>query len=550
MKPFSIQAPEEVAKAYGGNKQQIAQAAQLGIVDPTAAVLAGMFIDRMRGAQAQEGANPSTVAQDVMGGAPVPPAPQPPAPAPSPLGGLGATSQAAPPMAPPMEAPQGGAPVGMAAGGMAPPYTQGGLDGLPLPDTMFDEPGNGGFNDGYAGGGLVAFAKGGMSDLYDDVEYWESGGKHSAVSPKGARGVMQLMPGTARDPGFGIAPVRDDSEAENRRVGREYLDALYRKYGDRDTALMAYNWGPGNVDKWVKSGRPADAVPAETRKYVANIAKGSSPAVPERDTSTASGRMASLDDIDRYIQGRFGHSADEDKALGDMRAHLTEQASDEYGEKQRKQDMWATLAEIGFNMASSKSPYVLQAIGEAAAAALPGAKADKKERKALKDRALEGLIELGARDRKEAQEKFKLAADVWQQGISQEQFDKKMGLEAQQLQQQATLAREEMGSRERTAEIAATSRDTVFDVAYRNNYNKLKAEADAGTWRSPTGGPISDEMIRYWAQQHALEDVNKYKQTQNPMLDANGDGVPDAMQGAGGGQSAPNTSQFKVLGTE
>lgn len=167
-KPFSIQAPEAIAKEYGGNKQRIAEAARMGVVDPTAAVLAGMFIDRMRGAQMQEGATPPTVAQEVMGGSTAVPSPT--------VGGLGMTPQAAPPMTPqmpmqgmpgmPMQGGMGemGAqmPMGMAEGGMtyAPTYTQGGLDGLPIPDTMFDESRNGGFNDGYAGGGIIAFNEG------------------------------------------------------------------------------------------------------------------------------------------------------------------------------------------------------------------------------------------------------------------------------------------------------------------------------------------------------------------------------------------------------
>ncbi len=167
-KPFSLQAPEEVAKEYGGNKQKIAQAAQMGIVDPTAAVLAGMFIDRMRGAQAQEAASPPTVAQQVlappqqpqgappMGGMGPPPGGMPPAP---PMGGMGP-----PPGAPPMGGmppgpPPGGPPVGMADGGLA---------ALPVPETMFDEPTNGGFDDGYAHGGIVAFAAGSPGEVIDE----------------------------------------------------------------------------------------------------------------------------------------------------------------------------------------------------------------------------------------------------------------------------------------------------------------------------------------------------------------------------------------------
>lgn len=161
-KPYNLQSPEQIAKDYGGNKQKIAEAMQMGLLDPTAGTMAGMFIDRMRSAAQQEAAPQQTVAQQVMAPQPQMPMGAPPAPA-----GLGATPQAAamPPMgaAPPMgmPAPQGEMPM-MAMGGMVPPYASGGgLSDMPLPDGMFDEPSNGGFGDGYAGGGMVAFNPGG-----------------------------------------------------------------------------------------------------------------------------------------------------------------------------------------------------------------------------------------------------------------------------------------------------------------------------------------------------------------------------------------------------
>jgi hypothetical protein len=433
-KPFSIQAPEDIAKEYAGNKQKIAQAAQMGVVDPTAAVLAGMFIDRMRSAQVMEGGQPPTVAQQVLGGAPPQGAgaPTPPMGAPPPMAPpMGAPMGAPPPMAPP---PQDMAPpppeMDMASQGMA----EGGLAELPIPDTMFDEPTNGGFDDGYAGGGMVAFGPGGMANLYDDVEYWESGGKQNAVSKAGARGVMQLMPGTMKDPGFGVTPMRDDSEAENRRAGRDYLDAMFRKYGDEATALAAYNWGPGNVDKWLSKGGDPAKLPAETKKYIGNILGGkASPRMPERDFSTAEGRSRSVEDEYQSLQRRFGPT-EKQKEIEDQRmARAEEMASPEYYEKQRKDSMWETLANIGFNMASSKSPYLLQAVGEAAAAAMPGARADKKERKALKDRALDIMGDINDKSKKENLQLYGIAVNTVNSGMQQKQFEKKLELDERQL---------------------------------------------------------------------------------------------------------------------
>ena len=136
-KPFSLQSPEQVAKEYGGNKEKIRQAMAMGLVDPTAGVLGGMFIDRMRSAQSlEQGAQP-TVAQQVL----APPAPAS-APAAPPASGAAKFFGAPPPMAPPM-APQA-PPMGMASGG---------LTTLPIPDDMFDE-------QRYGGGGIVAFSEG------------------------------------------------------------------------------------------------------------------------------------------------------------------------------------------------------------------------------------------------------------------------------------------------------------------------------------------------------------------------------------------------------
>ena len=99
----------------------------------------------------------------------------------------------------------------------------------------------------------------------------ESGGNPNAVSPKGARGLMQVMPATARDPGFGIRPS-NGSQQDDVRVGREYLAKMQSRYrGDLSKMWGAYNWGPGNVDAAVSryGDRWLDYAPTETRNYVA-----------------------------------------------------------------------------------------------------------------------------------------------------------------------------------------------------------------------------------------------------------------------------------------
>lgn len=111
------------------------------------------------------------------------------------------------------------------------------------------------------------------------VEFVESRGNPNAVSPKGARGRMQTMPGTLRDPGFGVRPAKNDSEAELTRVGKDYLAAMRSRYdGDLVFALAAYNWGPGRVDEWKASvtgkstAQKIAAIPVkETREYVRNV---------------------------------------------------------------------------------------------------------------------------------------------------------------------------------------------------------------------------------------------------------------------------------------
>jgi hypothetical protein len=99
----------------------------------------------------------------------------------------------------------------------------------------------------------------------------ESRGNPKAVSPKGAKGLMQVMDATAQKPGHGIKPSNGTPQ-DTARVGRQLFASLLSKYGhDFEKTWAAYNWGEGRVDTAVKKYGDAwyDHAPKETQDYVA-----------------------------------------------------------------------------------------------------------------------------------------------------------------------------------------------------------------------------------------------------------------------------------------
>lgn len=155
--------------------------------------------------------------------------------------------------------------------------------GVPAGAYGYASRGLGGINpEAPSGSGIRADAKAprGIEALTQYVLAKESGGRrydksgNLLTSSKGAEGEMQVMPMTQRDPGYGVKAARDDSPEEKARVGRDYLNALYSKYGDEKLAAIAYNMGPGATDKWLKAGADVSKLPKETRNYIAQLAGG------------------------------------------------------------------------------------------------------------------------------------------------------------------------------------------------------------------------------------------------------------------------------------
>jgi hypothetical protein len=221
MKPMSLVTPEAIAQEYGGNKKKIAEAARLGLVDPTAAVMAGMFIDQMRAAAAAEQTQNTTVAQDVFGldSLQTPAAPTAPPAQAAPAQGLPAAQMAMAPQGQPM-------------------MPNSGVEALPTGDV-----GN------YAGGGIVAFA-GDEGSLVTEDEIRRMTPPHEYVPGRGLS-----------NPELFTVPMGTDMEQ------RQIFDSFSMGATDpRDRLAAQLRSSPSEIDKLLKTLTPSMDVPSRTGK--------------------------------------------------------------------------------------------------------------------------------------------------------------------------------------------------------------------------------------------------------------------------------------------
>lgn len=109
----------------------------------------------------------------------------------------------------------------------------------------------------------------------------ESGGNPRALSSKGALGLWQLMPDTARRFGLTVTPSIDHriDPKTSTAAALQYLAELYRRFGDWQLTLAAYNAGEGAVERAIRRGNTRDfyqlarlkLLPPETREYVTTV---------------------------------------------------------------------------------------------------------------------------------------------------------------------------------------------------------------------------------------------------------------------------------------
>jgi diguanylate cyclase (GGDEF)-like protein len=135
-------------------------------------------------------------------------------------------------------------------------------------------------------------------DLVKAVMHQESSNNPRAVSPKGARGLMQLMPATAAR--YGAKNVNDPEQ--NITAGTDYLKFLSDKYGgDLDKTLAGYNSGEGAVDRWSARGHNIPPY-KETQNYVRTIKKRYGKSGTGGDYSQYDDLLANLDNPQQPAQ--------------------------------------------------------------------------------------------------------------------------------------------------------------------------------------------------------------------------------------------------------
>ena len=399
--PFMIRPPLELLLAYGNDLRAMAEASAAGRMSPLELTLAALKKKEIDAAGQSAQAPTQTVAEKLLG-MQSPPPPMGGIGAPSPIpqqgapAGLGATPEAAqmqapmpdmgaPEMAMPEEAPMEEAPMSMA---------EGGLTTLPLPDTMFDEPNNG----GYADGGIVAFAGGGYGSYFEDVATKAIPGlgvtsrQRTAAQNTAAGGVPNSFHQTddARDfvPPKGMSMAAFHAKLKN-EFGPQY-DVINE--GDH----VHVEPGPGLA----KSGQG-----------LLNPAQAANPKTPiDVPGGSLSDQMMPAFERAGEFYDKFMPKP-KTEAREKMKDYVEKGMSEEGQKKQKNYDKWSALAQMGWSIAGSNSPNFLQAVAEGGKVAAASSQKSKEAREARFEKYLSQYAEIEGIENAEARERVKFMLD-------------------------------------------------------------------------------------------------------------------------------------------
>jgi len=177
----------------------------------------------------------------------------------------------------------------------------------------------------------------------------------TARSRAGAIGVMQLMPGTARE--LGVDPY---DPQENIMGGVAYLKKLYDKYQDPQLTLMAYNAGPGRLDRALKSERGISSLPQETLAY--RMAAGGAIKGYAGDDNQS---LVNLDEQDQGIKNITQATA-KVTPLEALQQEIVQdyRARKEAAKSTRETNNLLSIMQAGLGTAASKNIHPLGAIAE------------------------------------------------------------------------------------------------------------------------------------------------------------------------------------------
>jgi soluble lytic murein transglycosylase-like protein len=240
----------------------------------------------------------------------------------------------------------------------------------------------------------AAAANGIDPNLLYGVAMTESSLNPNAKSNKGAMGMMQIMPGTAKE--LGLTNPYDPRESAF--AGAKYLRDLKDRFGDDDLALSGYNMGPnrsietlkGNTKYTAKvrenmanspfaSATTATQQPAPAAAQLAPPEATQTPfAIPAFDESPYKAAMSSEDEMDarkrmEYMQSLMGE--DEGRSAREARMSKKEQEI----AKDRDQAKWMALLQASLATMAGTSPFAMANIGAGGIAGLKSYAEDTKD---------------------------------------------------------------------------------------------------------------------------------------------------------------------------